>query len=117
MSAARSRVPDRREHEVFEFEHLGLHYTAGIGRYGHGPIGEVFLDSNKSGTAIQTYARDSAVVLSMLLQHGCPIETIRHAVTRNSDGKAAGPIGALLDLLAGAHGERLREPETQEPPA
>jgi ribonucleoside-diphosphate reductase alpha chain len=111
MSAARSRLPDRREGEVFHFEHQGLHYTVGIGRYGHGPIGEVFLDSNKSGTAIQTYARDSAVILSLLLQHGCPIETIRHAMTRSSDGKAAGPIGALLDLLAGPHGEPLQVPE------
>jgi ribonucleoside-diphosphate reductase alpha chain len=119
MSAARSRLPDKREHEVFHFEHEGLHYVAGIGRYGHGPIGEVFLNSNKSGTAIQTYARDSAVILSLLLQHGCPIETIRDAVTRNSDGKAAGPIGALLDLLSGPHGQPLQAPEdrSEETPA
>jgi ribonucleoside-diphosphate reductase alpha chain len=111
MSAARSSLPRRREHEVFEFEHDCLHYTAGIGRYGYGPIGEVFLDVSKAGTAIQTYARDSAIILSLLLQHGCPIETVRHALTRNPDGKAAGPIGALLDLLAGPLGDRLRKPE------
>jgi hypothetical protein len=99
--SARSRLPDRRAGEVFEFEHLGHIYTVGLGFYGYGGrIGEVFLDCNKSGTPIQTYARDSAVVLSLLLQHGCSLDTIRHAVTRNADGSAAGPIGALLDLLA-----------------
>ncbi len=119
MTAARSRMPERRDGEIFEFEHIGIRYTACVGRYGYGAVGEVFLNASKSGTAIETHARDAAVVLSLLLQHGCPIETIRHAITRNPDGTAAGPIGTLLDLLAGRYGERLRRPEGQnaEPPA
>jgi ribonucleoside-diphosphate reductase alpha chain len=106
MSSARSRLPDLRMHEVFEFDHLGHHYTAGIGRYGHGRIGEVFLNASKSGTAIETHARDGAVILSLLLQHGCPINAIRETITRNPDGSAAGPFGTLLDLLA----NKYREP-------
>ena len=106
MSSARSRLPDLRVHEVFEFDHLGHHYTAGIGRYGQGRIGEVFLNASKSGTAIETHARDGAVILSLLLQHGCPIDAIRQTITRNPDGSAAGPFGTLLDLLA----EKYREP-------
>jgi hypothetical protein len=99
MSAARSRLPNRRAGETFEFDHLGIRYTACIGRYGHGPVGEVFLNASKSGTAIETHARDGAVILSLLLQHGCPVETVRKTVTRNPDGSAAGPFGALLDLI------------------
>ena len=106
MSSARSRLPDLRSHEVFEFEHCGIRYTAGVGRYGHGRIGEVFLNASKSGTAIETHARDGAVILSLLLQHGCPIDAIRQTITRNPDGSAAGPFGTLLDLLA----EKYREP-------
>ncbi len=100
MSAARSRLPDRRYHEGFEFEHGGVRYRAGIGFYGHGKIGEVFLDADKVGSAAETLARDSAVLLSIFLQYGCPLEALRHAIKRNPNGEAAGPIGKLLDLLA-----------------
>ncbi len=106
MSAARSRLPDRRAGEIFEFEHCGIRYTAGIGRFGHGRIGEVFLNASKSGTAIETHARDGAVMLSLLLQHGCSIDVIRQTITRNPDGSAAGPFGTLLDLIA----RKYREP-------
>lgn len=100
MNAARSRLPHRREHEVIEFEHAGIRYTAGVGRYGYGGrVAEVFLDAGKAGTAIATHARDGAVILSLLLQHGCPLEIIRKAVTRLPDGSAAGPFGTLLDLI------------------
>jgi ribonucleoside-diphosphate reductase alpha chain len=100
MSCTRSRLPERRAHEAFDFEHDGFRYKAGVGFYGDDRIAEVFLDVNKAGTALQTHARDAAVVLSLLLQHGCPLDVIRHAVTRLPDGTAAGPIGTLLDLLA-----------------
>ena len=100
MSSSRSRMPERRAHEAFDFEHGGFRYKAGVGFYGDCRIGEVFLDVDKAGTAIQTHARDAAVVLSLLLQHGCPLDVIQRAVTRLPDGKAAGPIGTLLDLLA-----------------
>jgi hypothetical protein len=111
--SARSRLPDRRDGECFEFDHAGVHYVVNVGRYGHGPIGEVFMDAHKVGTAIQVHGRDTAILVSLLLQHGCAIDTIRHALTRNADGSAAGPAGALLDLLAGPYGEPLGAPEKQ----
>ena len=60
---------------------------------------EVFLNSGKIGTAIETAARDSAVVASLALQHGVHMDTIRRALTRNGNGEASGPLGTLLDLL------------------
>jgi hypothetical protein len=47
-------------------------------------------------------ARDAAILTSICLQHGASVETIRHALTRNSDGSASGPLGVVLDLLASA---------------
>jgi hypothetical protein len=44
-------------------------------------------------------ARDAAVAVSLLLQHGCPVDTLRRALTRNSDGVASGPLAHALDLL------------------
>jgi hypothetical protein len=100
LAGGRRRLPNRRQHETFGFEHDGLRYRVGIGRYPDGQIGEVFLDAGKAGAAIQTYARDGAIALSLLLQHGCPIDLVRHAMTRNADSSAGGPLGSLLDHLA-----------------
>jgi hypothetical protein len=53
---------------------------------------------------IVTAARDSAVVASLVLQHGVPPQTIRHALTRSGDGSASSALGTLLDLLASENG-------------
>jgi hypothetical protein len=98
--ATRRLLPNRRQHETFGFEHDGLCYRVGIGRFPDGQIGEVFLDAGKAGAAIQTYARDGAIALSLLLQYGCPIDLVRHAMTRNANNSAGGPLGSLLDHLA-----------------
>ena len=98
---ARERLPARRAHEALSFVHGGFAYTAGVGRFGDGRIGEVFLSASvKSGTIIESWARDAAVLASIALQHGADPETIRKALTRDERGKAAGPVGELLDLLA-----------------
>jgi hypothetical protein len=38
-------------------------------------------------------------MLSIALQHGTSLETIRHAVTRNSAGGPASILGAIVDAL------------------
>ncbi len=95
---ARQRLPNRRTHELINFEHGGFKYIGGIGRFENGQVAEVFLNVAKTG-AIEDNARDSAVTASLALQYGTPIDALQHAVTRNSDGSAAGALGALLDLL------------------
>jgi hypothetical protein len=99
-AAARDRLPDRREHTLVNFTTAdGFRYTAGLGYFDDGRLAEIFLNAEKIGTAIETAARDSAVVASLALQHGVPPDTIRHALTRNGNGDASGPLGTLLDLL------------------
>jgi hypothetical protein len=104
MTAAapqRRRSPNRRSHLVLNFEHGGFAYTAGIGFFddaGRQPA-EIFLSTNKHGTVLDTNARDAAIAASLLLQHGCPVETLRRALTRNGDGTASGPLAHTLDLL------------------
>lgn len=100
-TTARQRLPNRREHTVITFTTAdGFRYRAGIGYFEDGQLAEIFLNAEKIGTAIETAARDSAVVASLALQHGVPPETIRRALTRNGNGEAGGPLGTLLDLLA-----------------
>jgi ribonucleoside-diphosphate reductase alpha chain len=98
--STRRRLPNRREHEIIDFEHGGIHYTAGIGRFKDGALAEIFLNTGKRGTAVDTNACDAAVAASLLLQHGCSVDTLRRALTRNGDGSASGPLARVLDLLA-----------------
>ena len=96
----RQRLPDRRGHELFNFEHGGIRYTAGAGRFDNGGLAEIFLTTAKHGTAVDVNARDAAVAASLLLQHGCPVEVLRRALTRNADGSASGALAHALDLMA-----------------
>jgi hypothetical protein len=97
----RRRLPDRRFSETFSIVCAGLPYTCTWSPFADGSIGEVFLDNNKSGTTADTAARDSAIVFSIALQFGADLETVRKALCRDSQGRASGPLGVALDVLAG----------------
>ena len=96
--AARRRLPNRREHELVTFEHAGVRYTAGVGRFDDGSIAEV-LSTAKHGTGLDTNAHDAAISASLLLQYGCPSETLRRALTRNADGSPGGALAQALDIF------------------
>jgi len=93
-------LPRRRPAETFNLRFWNQSFSVTIGFYPDGTPGEVFIDGGKTGQDIQSTARDAAVVLSLALQHGTPIETIRHAVTRSGSGEAASILGATVDRLA-----------------
>jgi ribonucleoside-diphosphate reductase alpha chain len=101
MSEQRSRLPNRRASEHFNFECRGIAYVATLSRFPDGRIGEVFLSSSKEGSAADTAARDASITLSIALQYGADIEVIRKALCRDPRGAASGPLGAALDLIAG----------------
>jgi len=99
-SPRRQRLPQRRSHEVIDFKHAGHRYTAGVGFFEDGRLAEIFINvPGRAGSGIEAVARDAATVASIALQYGTPAETIRRALTRNADGTASGPLGAVLDLL------------------
>jgi ribonucleoside-diphosphate reductase alpha chain len=102
MTAARARLPNRRESQTFSFECGGLRYTATVSWFADGRVGELFLNNHKSNSASDANARDSAIVASLALQHGVPLETIRRALLRDAHGRPSTPLGAALDLIAGA---------------
>jgi hypothetical protein len=95
----RRRLPDRRQAETFDVEVGGLKYTATVGRYLDGTIGELFLNNHKSNSAADTNARDAAIVFSIAIQFGADIDTIRKALCRDHQGRASGPLGAALDKI------------------
>jgi hypothetical protein len=46
--------------------------------------------------------RDSAIAVSIALQFGADLQTIRAALTKDHDGSSATLLGAALDILAKA---------------
>jgi hypothetical protein len=101
MITARERLPNRREHELLDFEHEGRRYTAGIGRFDDGRLAEIFMNvSGRAGDMVEVLARDTAVAASLCLQFGGDVETLRRALMRDSHGRPGSPVGELLDRLA-----------------
>jgi len=93
-------LPQRRAAETFDLRFWNQNFTITIGRYPDGTLGEVFIDGGKTGQDVQSTARDAAVVLSLALQHGAPIEAIKHAVTRDSNGAPSSILGAVVDRIS-----------------
>jgi hypothetical protein len=99
MSAQRQRLPDRRRNETLNFVCNGLRYVATFGFFENGDLAEVFLSNAKVGSHSDAAARDAAIITSIGLQHGVPVDAIRHAVLRDQKGIASSPIGMVLDLI------------------
>lgn len=101
-------VPNRRHSEVITFEHNGIQFSGSVSRLiakasdgvlNEGQVIEIFLEGGKPGSPIQSVSRDTAVAASLALQFGCPLDTLRAALTRNDDNSASGPLAAFLDLV------------------
>jgi hypothetical protein len=99
VGAARERLPNRRSAETWDLEAIGLHFRVTVGRYADGRIGEIFLTNHKAGSQVGIMASDAAVVASIALQYGAPLEVLRHALMRDAKGNASGPLAVALDQL------------------
>ena len=98
----RQRLPNCRVCESFAFQCAGLPYIASISRFQDGSLSEIFISNHKSGSDADNAARDFAVVCSIALQYGIPLDVIRKALMRDLRGVASSPLGVALDLIAGA---------------
>jgi hypothetical protein len=97
---ARTRLPNRRPSTTFAFECNALHYLATVSFFNDGRLAEIFISNAKAGSHSDSAAKDSAVVASIALQHGVPVDVIRKALLRDPRGKASSPLGAALDIVA-----------------
>jgi hypothetical protein len=92
---SRERHPNRRRHDVTEVEHSGFQLTVGVGRYTDVRLGEVFINTAKDGTTIDTILKDGAILLSFALQAGIDATTIRAALA------PSGALAVVLDAIEG----------------
>jgi hypothetical protein len=65
-----------------------------------GSLAELFVSNHKSNLAADVNARDAVIAVSLALQSGVDVGTIRRAFCRGSYGRASGPLGTALDSLA-----------------
>jgi ribonucleoside-diphosphate reductase alpha chain len=100
----RTRLPNRRTSETFDLEVMGLRFTATVSRFVDGEVAEIFLRNHKCDSGAGILANDGAIAASLALQFGCPVETLRRALSRDARGRASGPLGAALDRIADDEG-------------
>ena len=97
----RNLLAARRQSETFEVEFGGFRkpHTITVSFYEDGLPGEVFISGGKSGEAVEAIARDGAILLSMCLQHGVPLDTIKNALTRDGQDQPLSIVAAVVDQL------------------
>jgi ribonucleoside-diphosphate reductase alpha chain len=99
-AAARERLPNRRPAETIAFERDGSQYQMTVGFYpDDGLAGEIFLNHDRGDSLLDFLMSDAAILASLALQYGAPLDEIRHAIKRNIRGEAASPIGTALDRI------------------
>ena len=92
------RLPQRRGAIAVELERAGHHFRMQMGCFPDDALGEVFLDAAKQNSALDAFAADAAILVS-LLQHGATPAEIGHALRRSPSGAPASLIGAVVDEL------------------
>lgn len=96
----RQPLANRRYNESSEFLHQGIRYDMQIGIYEDGRVGEVFVQMEKAaGTLADVNARDVAILISMAIQYGIPLDRIDKAMTKDSNGHPEGFGGAVIQHL------------------
>lgn len=99
--STREPLPNRRYSESVEIRFLGISYAMQIGFHDDGRIGDIFLGMEKAaGSQMDVTSRDAAVVISMAMQHGVPLDRMLSAVTKDESGRPEGLIGHVLQMLS-----------------
>src|SRR5262245_494447 len=94
----RRRLPQRRPSTNFDIESQGLRFTV-TSTIINGELREIFITNHHAGSGAGIMASDAAVVTSIALQFGVPVEIIRKALMRDAQGRASGPLGVALDTI------------------
>jgi hypothetical protein len=89
----RKTLPNRRRAETIAFERDGARFVLTAGFYPDGRLGEIFLNADRANSLLDFLMSDAAILASLALQYGAPIDEIRHALKRE-------PINHPGQLLA-----------------
>jgi len=104
-ASVRKVPPNRRASETITFKWPSYSlraptYFVSSSKSDSGTIYEIFVASARPSSPMADVIRDASIIISLALQHGVHIDTLRHSITRLNDNSAASIIGAALDLVA-----------------
>ena len=74
MTTSRRRLPNRRGSVTFDLESQGLKFTCTASWFEDGSLAEILLTNHRAGSQAGVNAQDFAVVASIALQFGVPLE-------------------------------------------
>ena len=95
----RNLLPTRRFAISTEFERDGARFAMTAGFYPNMRPGEIFLTADRANSLLDFLMSDAAILASLAMQFGCPLDTLRHAIKRDGSGTASSPIGEALDRI------------------
>jgi ribonucleoside-diphosphate reductase alpha chain len=95
----RTRLPNRRLNQTQEFNRDGISIKMTIGFKPDGSVGEIFLNADRADSMLDVLMSDAAIIASLALQHGVPLQQLAHAIKRDKFGIASSPIGAAIDRI------------------
>jgi hypothetical protein len=101
----RNNLPNRRSSCSFTLEFQGERYDVTTGFYEDGRFGEIFINrirdksAAKLGQQLDAVCRDSAILMSLALQHGVNLPDLKHSITRDDDGVPMSIVGAIVDSV------------------
>jgi ribonucleoside-diphosphate reductase alpha chain len=85
----RDRLPSRRHAITSTFERDGSRFEMTVGYYPDGYAGEIFLNADRANSLLDSLVHDAAILTSLALQYGAPIDEIRHALKRDAQDEAS----------------------------
>jgi hypothetical protein len=96
----RKRLHNRRQYELIYSPFRGCHYILTLSRFPTGDVAEIFVCPGRPGSDAAADANDAAIVISLSVQHGMPLEALRRSISRIEGNEAASTAGAVPDILA-----------------
>lgn len=95
----REHLPNRRQSENFELIFSGIPVAVTLGRDSSDRVAEVSLTTSKAGSPADIACRDTAILTSLCLQHGCDAGTMERALTKDATGRPEDFVGVVAERL------------------
>lgn len=96
----RETLPSHRPQITLDHVALDHQFWVSFGLYEDGRVAEVFVQAHRQGTMLEDSAKDAAILASLALQYGCPLDLIRDALTRDRGRRPMSVITSALDAVA-----------------
>ncbi len=118
---ARERLPNRRESTIHRIEHVtpeggSFELEVAVAHFADGRCAECFITNpgTKSGSALAVILNDSAIIVSLFLQHGGRLADLAPSLGRYDNGAPVSPLGAVVDAALEIESEIMlpEKPET-----